>query len=57
MTQASVTVVISPRDRYSGIIACIENLYRCTPEPFLLKVLDLDYPSHIKQQIKAFKSK
>jgi len=53
MTQASVTVVISPRDRYSGIIACIENLYRCTPEPFLLKVLDLDYPSHIKQQIKA----
>lgn len=53
MTQASVTVVISPRDRYSGIIACIENLYRCTPEPFLLKVLDLDYPAHIKQQLKA----
>ncbi|MBJ91421.1 MAG: hypothetical protein CL577_02275 [Alteromonadaceae bacterium] len=51
MTQASVTVVISPRDRYSGIIACIENLYRCTPEPFLLKVLDLGYPAHIKRQL------
>jgi GT2 family glycosyltransferase len=52
MTQASVTVVISPRDRYSGIVQCIENLYRCTPEPFVLKVLDLGYPAHLKREIK-----
>lgn len=53
MLQARVTVVISPRDRYSGIIECIENLYLCTPEPFVLKVLDLGYPAHIKSQIYA----
>lgn len=53
MTQASVTVIISPRDRYSGIIECIENLYRCTPEPFELKVLDLAYPAPLKRQIHA----
>lgn len=56
MTQASVTVVISPRDRYSGITECIENLYRCTPEPFILKVLDLGYPAQLKQQIRALLS-
>lgn len=52
MTQPSVTVVISPRDRYSGIIECIENLYHCTPQPFLLKVLDLGYPAQIKRQLR-----
>jgi GT2 family glycosyltransferase len=53
MTPAKVTVVISPRDRYSGIIQCIENLYRCTPEPFLLIVLDLAYPARLKRQLRA----
>lgn len=57
MSQPQVTVVISPRDRYSGILECIDNLYRCTPEPFQLMVLDLDYPSHLKRQIQAKLSK
>ncbi|AWL11652.1 hypothetical protein HMF8227_01171 [Saliniradius amylolyticus] len=51
MNAPQVTVVITPRDRYSGIIECINNLYRCTSEPFKLKVLDLDYPKHLKKSI------
>jgi len=51
MTDIKVTVVITPRDRYSGVIECIENLYALTKEPFFLKVLDLAYPKHIKRQL------
>ena len=29
-----VTVVITPRDRYTGVDDCIETLYKFTPEPF-----------------------
>jgi hypothetical protein len=53
MEDVKVTVVITPRDRYSGVIECIENLYKSTPEPFFLKVLDLEYPEKIKQQLVA----
>lgn len=53
MDDVKVTVVITPRDRYSGVIACIENLYQLTPEPFLLKVVDLAYPKKIKRQLTA----
>ena len=53
MHEVKVTVVITPRDRYSGVIECIENLYKVTAQPFLLKVLDLDYPPRIKKQLQA----
>ena len=53
LQNAEVTVVISPRDRFSGVITCIENLYAVTKEPFYLKILDLGYPKRIKQQIVA----
>lgn len=48
---ADVTVVITPRDRYSGIGACIKNLYACTPEPFKLLVIDNDYPPHLRREM------
>jgi len=51
MNDIKVTVIITPRDRYSGVIECIENLYKVTEQPFLLKVLDLDYPKVIKKQL------
>ncbi len=51
MDNINVTVVITPRDRYSGVIECIENLYQVTTQPFYLKVLDLDYPQAIKKTI------
>jgi hypothetical protein len=41
---AATTVIISPRDRYSGLAGCIERLFACTPEKFELWVLDLGYP-------------
>ena len=53
MKDVKVTVVITPRDRYSGVIECIENLYALTTEPFYLKVLDLAYPKRIKRQLKS----
>lgn len=51
MDEVKITVVITPRDRYSGVIECIENLYKITSEPFYLKVLDLAYPKKLKQQL------
>lgn len=51
MEDVKVTVVITPRDRYSGVIECIENLYKQTPEPFLLKVLNLAYPKEIEREL------
>ncbi|SET36649.1 glycosyltransferase [Thalassotalea agarivorans] len=53
LEETKVTVVITPRDRYSGIVECIENLYRVTKQPFKLIVLDLAYPKHLKKQINA----
>lgn len=46
-----VTVVITPRDRYTGVEECIENLYRCTPEPFRLVVVDAGYPAALRRGI------
>jgi hypothetical protein len=51
MDDVKITVVITPRDRYSGVIECIENLYKVTTQPFYLKVLDLAYPTNIKKQL------
>ena len=51
MEEKKVTVVITPRDRYTLVIECIESLYALTPEPFDLKVLDLGYPKTIKKQL------
>ncbi|NQZ22435.1 MAG: hypothetical protein HRT53_10290 [Colwellia sp.] len=53
MNGAKVTIVITPRDRYSGVIECIKNIYALTHEPFYLKVLDLDYPHRIKRELKS----
>lgn len=55
---AEVTILITPRDRYSGIGKCIENLYRCTPEPFKLVVVDNEYPKeHRKDMERAVAGK
>ncbi len=46
-----LTVIVGPRDRYSGVIQCIEELYRHTPVDFELLVLDLGYPSRLRRSI------
>lgn len=48
-----MTVIISPRDRYSGLEQCIEQLYRCTEQAFDLWVLDLGYPAQIMAGVRA----
>ncbi|KZZ10979.1 hypothetical protein A3749_09970, partial [Oleiphilus sp. HI0078] len=46
MSQKKVTLVISPRDRYSGLSDCIKNVYEHTDSSlFDLIILDLGYPS------------
>ena len=45
MTEKKVTIVISPRDRFSGLSDCIDLVYRYTDEQlFDLIILDLGYP-------------
>jgi glycosyltransferase involved in cell wall biosynthesis len=41
-TMKSTTVIITPRDRYSGVVECIEGVYQHTPEPIDLMVSALD---------------
>lgn len=54
---ASTTVVITPRDRYTGIEDCIKNVYQHTAiEDFELWVLDLGYPKAILENIKSILS-
>jgi len=45
------TIVITPRDRYSGVIECIDRLCVHTPQPFALIVLDLGYPAKLQRAI------
>lgn len=49
---ADITVLISPRDRYSGLDECIQTLFRHTPQPFELWILDLGYPRDIIEPVR-----
>ena len=53
-TDAAVTIIISPRDRYSGLLECVENVCRHTPEPFELWVLDLGYPRDVIAPVRRY---
>ena len=54
MPSNNITIVITPRERYSGIIECIDLLYKNTTEPFNLIIIDLNYPQKIKREINHF---
>ena len=45
--QPAVTIIVSPRDRYSGLDECVDTVYRHTRHPFRLWILDLGYPEWI----------
>ena len=47
-----ITIVITPRDRYSGIDDCLLNLYEYTEYEFNLIILDLGYPDYILRKVK-----
>lgn len=51
---AVTTIIISPRDRYTGLLDCITGLYRNTPQPFKLWVLDLDYPERVMAPVRRY---
>ncbi|MFZ7096213.1 glycosyltransferase family 2 protein [Luteimonas dalianensis] len=51
MTPA-VTIVITPRDRYSGLEECVDSVYRHTQEPFRLWIMDLGYPSKVIEPVR-----
>lgn len=44
---AVTTIIITPRDRYSGLDECVDSVYRHTPQPFQLWIMDLDYPASV----------
>lgn len=41
------TIIITPRDRYTGLDACVDSVFRHTQVPFRLWILDLGYPSSV----------
>ena len=45
--EQAVTIIITPRDRYSGLDNCVDAVYRHTPRPFRLWIMDLGYPAAI----------
>ncbi|HEY0229972.1 MAG TPA: glycosyltransferase [Dokdonella sp.] len=47
------TIIVSPRDRYSGLAESIEQLFACTPQPFALWILDLGYPAGLLDPVRA----
>ncbi len=49
-----VTIVVTPRDRYSGTVKNLEYLYRHTKENFELVLVDLGYPAPILKEVKAY---
>ena len=48
-----VTIIITPRDRYSGLDACVDAVYRHTPQPFRLWIMDLDYPASVMDPVRT----
>lgn len=54
MNSKKVTIIISPRDRFSGLSDCINNVYQHTDEAlFDLIIVDLGYPAKEIQRAKA----
>lgn len=47
-----ITIVITPRDRYSGLDLCLTNLYDRTDRGFHLIILDLGYPESYLRKAK-----
>lgn len=41
------TIIITPRDRYTGLDECVNAVYLHTPQPFRLWIMDLDYPESV----------
>lgn len=52
----ATTIIISPRDRYTGLLDCITGLYQNTPQTFNLWVLDLDYPESVMAPVRQLLS-
>lgn len=48
---SQTTVIISPRDRYSGLLECVHQLLACTDDPFHLWILDLGYPREVMDPV------
>ena len=50
-----VTIVVTPRDRYSGTVKNLELLYRYTKvEDFELVLMDLGYPASMRRELEEF---
>ena len=47
------TIIVSPRDRYTGLAEAVEQVFACTPQRFLLWILDLGYPPDVIDPVRA----
>lgn len=49
----AVTIIITPRDRYTGLEQCVDDVYRHTREPFRLWIMDLGYPPKVIEAVRG----
>ncbi|PHR83647.1 MAG: hypothetical protein COA59_11165 [Colwellia sp.] len=47
----TITIVITPRERYYGVIECIDAVCNNTDEPFDLIITDIGYPKALIKQV------
>jgi len=47
----TITIVITPRERYYGVIECIDAVYSHTDEPFDLIITDIGYPKSLIRKV------
>ncbi|MBA6225832.1 MULTISPECIES: glycosyltransferase family 2 protein [unclassified Colwellia] len=47
----TITIVITPRERYYGVIECIDAVCENTDEPFDLIITDIGYPKALIKQV------
>src|SRR6266852_8485005 len=53
MAEEQLTVMVVPRDRFSSVLQCIEELLKHTAIPFRLVFLDLGYSQKILARLRA----
>ena len=57
MSEAQVTVIMAPRERYTRIAGAIESLYEHTDQPIELFVIDGALPDDVRKEVEALANK
>ena len=53
---SQITIGIVPRERFSLMLNCIEQIYQQTPEPFQMIVVDANAPQQIAERLREWET-